>query len=448
MVYAMANVMAKDRGWAWIITLTSFIATALLTGTVKSLGVMLPTLRQQFSTQTWVIGLSISLTTAFGVVTCPLAGALSKRLTPRHTVMIFSILAVLGLIMAALATAVQFLIVALLLTGFSVGAHAVIIGEEAIYFEKYYNISMAISQAGLSLGIMVMPPMTQLLLYIYGWRGSMLLLAALNLHLIVCGALLKPFHTGRVELEDNELIKRSKKQQEHENLVITNLVHYLDLTLFTDADFVAMLVYILCCGYCFTGWLIYLVPHAMELGFQSYESSFLATIGGFGNLLAAILYPILKICTPDKTTLYLTTLMSTFALGLDPLVSSYHSYIGLAILSCIYVLARGMAILSVFKMVKNVVDDNKMTNAMLWMNFADGIGGICSGFFSGWTFDVTGSFMLSSLLLSAISLLGLCPQFIVDMRSVWKARKYASRYNNHHSISILTKESIGNVTSL
>ncbi|XP_072023377.1 monocarboxylate transporter 11-like [Amphiura filiformis] len=279
MVCAMANVMAKDQGWAWIITLASFISMALTTGTVKSLGVMLPTLREQFSTQTWVIGLSISLTTAFGIVACPFAGALSKRLTPRHTVMIFSLLAVIGLIMAALATSVQFLIVALLLTGFSVGAHAVMIGEEAIYFDKYYNVSMAVSQAGLSLGIMIMPPMTQLLLDIYGWRGTMLLLAGLNLHHIVCGALLKPFQTDPVELEDNELIKRSKKHQVQENSVITNLVHYLDLTLFTNADFVALLVYMLCSGYCFTGWLIYLVPHAMELGYQSYKSSLLATIG-------------------------------------------------------------------------------------------------------------------------------------------------------------------------
>ncbi|XP_072040510.1 monocarboxylate transporter 13-like [Amphiura filiformis] len=422
----MSNVMAKDRGWAWIITLTSFISMGLGPGTMKSLGVMLPTLRQQFSTQTWVIGLSISLTTAIGVVTCPFAGALSKRLTPRHTVMTFSILTVIGFIMASLATSVEFLMVALLLTGFSVGADAVITGEEAIWFDKYYNISIAISQAGLSLGIMIMPPMTQLLQDIYGWRGTMLLLAGLNLHRLVCGALLQPLQTDPVELEDKDFFKRSRKRQLQENSVITNLVHYLDLSLFTDAEFISMLVYRLCSGYCFTGWLIYLVPHTMELGFQPYESSFLATIGGFGNLLAAILYPILKICTPDKTILYLATFIITFALGLDPLVSSYHSYIGLAFLSCIYVLATGMTWLSVYKIVKHVVEDDKMTNAMLWMNVADSIGGICSGFFSGWTFDVTGSFTLSFLLLSAISLLALCPQFIVDMRGVWKARKYAS----------------------
>ncbi len=60
----------KDRGWAWIVTLATFITTALGSGTLKALGVMLPTLRQQFSTQTWVIGLSIALTPGFGAMTC------------------------------------------------------------------------------------------------------------------------------------------------------------------------------------------------------------------------------------------------------------------------------------------------------------------------------------------------------------------------------------------
>ncbi|XP_072044768.1 monocarboxylate transporter 13-like [Amphiura filiformis] len=421
--------MAKDKGWAWMITLAAFISMALETGTIKSLGVMLPSLRQQFSTQTWVIGLSIALAPGFGAVTCPFAGALSKRLTPRHTVMIFSLLAVIGLIMASLATSVQLLMVALLLTGFSLGAEAVILGEQAIYFDKYYNVSISISQAGLSIGVMIMPPMTQLLQDIYGWRGTMLLLAGLNLHLIVCGALLKPFQTDSLEFEDNEPFQTSSKNLTPKKSAVTNLVHYLDLTLFANADFVSMLVYNLGSGYCFTGWLIYLVPHAMELGFQPYESSFLATIGGIGNLLASILYPILKMCTPDKASLYLTTLMSTFALGLDPLVSSYHSYVGLAFLSGMFVLARAMAILSVYKMVKNVVEDDKLTNAMLWINVTYSIGAICSGFFSGWTFDVTGNFTLSFLLLSGISLLALCPQFIVDMRGVWKVRKYSSVLN-------------------
>ena len=44
----------------------------LETGMIKSLGVLLPELREQFTAQTWVIGLAISLIPGFGVVTCEL----------------------------------------------------------------------------------------------------------------------------------------------------------------------------------------------------------------------------------------------------------------------------------------------------------------------------------------------------------------------------------------
>ena len=60
----------RDHPSSWLIAFAAFIAMFLETGTVKALGVMLPTLRQQFSTLTWVIGLSISLTPGFGAITC------------------------------------------------------------------------------------------------------------------------------------------------------------------------------------------------------------------------------------------------------------------------------------------------------------------------------------------------------------------------------------------
>ena len=60
----------KDKGWAWIVSIGTFIAVFIDIGIVKSLGVLLPTLRQQFSTDTWVIGLSIALIPGFGALTC------------------------------------------------------------------------------------------------------------------------------------------------------------------------------------------------------------------------------------------------------------------------------------------------------------------------------------------------------------------------------------------
>ena len=60
----------KEGGWAWMVMLGAFISTFLETGIVKALGVLLPVLRDQFATDTWVIGLSIALIPGFGALIC------------------------------------------------------------------------------------------------------------------------------------------------------------------------------------------------------------------------------------------------------------------------------------------------------------------------------------------------------------------------------------------
>ena len=62
----------KDNGWAWLVCFGAFIAFLLETGLVKCLGVLLPALREEFETHTWVIGLIISLMPGYGFVACKL----------------------------------------------------------------------------------------------------------------------------------------------------------------------------------------------------------------------------------------------------------------------------------------------------------------------------------------------------------------------------------------
>ena len=59
-----------DEGWAWLVCLGSFVATFLETGVVKALGVLLPVLREQFASPTWIIGLIISIVPGIGAITC------------------------------------------------------------------------------------------------------------------------------------------------------------------------------------------------------------------------------------------------------------------------------------------------------------------------------------------------------------------------------------------
>ena len=66
----MDNNYHKDQGRSWMVLVAAIILNLIETGVVKSLGVLLIDIREQFSTHTWVIGLAISLSPGFGSIIC------------------------------------------------------------------------------------------------------------------------------------------------------------------------------------------------------------------------------------------------------------------------------------------------------------------------------------------------------------------------------------------
>ena len=55
------NTHDVDSGQAWLILLAVYIILFLSEGLWKALSVLLPTLRDQFETHTWLIGIMIAL---------------------------------------------------------------------------------------------------------------------------------------------------------------------------------------------------------------------------------------------------------------------------------------------------------------------------------------------------------------------------------------------------
>ena len=82
------------------------------------------------------------------------------------------------------------------ITGLGLGAtFAAVTVFVAIYFDKYYDIAQIISSAGSSVGMVIMPPLTQYLATEYGWRGACLILGGMTGNILVCGMLLRSVNT-------------------------------------------------------------------------------------------------------------------------------------------------------------------------------------------------------------------------------------------------------------
>ncbi|XP_072025016.1 monocarboxylate transporter 11-like [Amphiura filiformis] len=275
----------KDAGWAWVVSFGIFVAYFLESGLVKSLGVLLPDLREQFSTETWVIGLAISLVPGLGAVACILSSGLGKLLSHRSIVIFCGSLASMGVIIGSMATSISMLAMGLVVTGTYYGAQAVAFATLPRYFDKYFDVVNGIAHAGMGSGVMVMPLVAQFLRGVYGRRGTVLILGGLTAHIVVSGALLRPVAEETLEecpssnLDDTQKLKQAS--------LITNVITAFDLHLFFNIDFVSLMSIATATGYYYTGWLIYLVPHAENLGFSPYASSALATFGGIGNIIGS-----------------------------------------------------------------------------------------------------------------------------------------------------------------
>ncbi|XP_072019838.1 monocarboxylate transporter 12-like [Amphiura filiformis] len=448
-----------DHGWAWLVCYGAFTALLLETGTVKALGVLLPDLREQFTTHTWIVGLMISLVPGFGAVTCPLAGALSKRFSGRYTVMIFSFISSMGFIIGSLAPSVPVLLVSLVIAGFSIGAEVIVMGEMAKYFDENYSLANAFSQSGLSVGVMIMPLLTQLLRDIYGWRGTMLILGGINLHMIISGALLRPinqslsnfhdddddeFHIYQSTEPNNELHQTQYSQKcagEQPKSLFENVLYYIDLKLFINSHFVSLIIYNFGNGYCLTGWVIYLVPFGLDIGLAPYKATSLSTFGGIGNLIGNLVFPFVNRRFSSKTILYLTTAISGLALAVNPIFELFHSYVGLMFASAVFGCGRGMAIVALYQIVKECIEDDRLTNAVMWVNVSYSLGSVASGFLSGWAYDATGNYTTSFCILSAFTILTLVPLLIVDKAN--RTRHSADKGNRTQYSTLKSEEPYG-----
>ncbi|XP_038069856.1 uncharacterized protein LOC119739095 [Patiria miniata] len=183
-----------DSGWAWVVDFGAFLAYFTTTGYTSSLSVYLTIWMDYFDASAVTAGLVISMTTLMTGIMGPFSGALCTKFGPRVVTMVGGVLFVAGAVMSSQATSIVFLIFSngfVLAMGSSMSfvapVHAL-----GLYFEKRFAFAVGLASAGFSAGQLVFPPLVSYLIDIYGWEGSLLVTAAINLHILAAGAVMRP----------------------------------------------------------------------------------------------------------------------------------------------------------------------------------------------------------------------------------------------------------------
>ncbi|ELK29343.1 Monocarboxylate transporter 13 [Myotis davidii] len=183
-----------DGGWGWMVVLSAFFQSALVFGVLRSFSIFFVEFVAAFDEPaarvSWIASIGIAVQ-QFG---SPVGSALSTKFGPRPVVMTGGILAALGMLLASYATSLTHLYLSIGLLSGSGWAltFTPTLACLSRYFSRLRSLAMGLALTGVGLSSFAFAPLFQWLLSYYAWRGTLLLVSAISLHLVACGALLRP----------------------------------------------------------------------------------------------------------------------------------------------------------------------------------------------------------------------------------------------------------------
>ncbi|XP_071795924.1 monocarboxylate transporter 2-like [Asterias amurensis] len=392
------------HGWIAVLGLfTAKIAWAVL---VKGMGMMLPTLQEQFDTSTWLIGWMVAFVSAGFEILGILATPLKERFGARTVVTVSGLVAGISMITASFLSSVYVMTFILtVFTGSALGISFVVtkhlIGS---YFSKSVTTAYGVAGLGDPVAFLTVVPSIQLFLDTYGWRGTMLLLGALLLHLTVIGALMKPpaasrsqdgyeaAHTDEEqETGKDKLAPRNRCGCSCFNPLYSFARDTFQIGLFSSVSF--WLVVALYSGWhmIYSGWVIYYVQYTtMSKQFTLEDASQFLFAFGIGRLTACFaIGPLVQSVQVVSTHIWLAGALLLVAVyyAVDPWLTSYLSIIVNA-----FVFGNAVSTVSTLSdvVVKETFDKEQMGHVFGWLGVVSGSASLLLLYLPGLIYDLTG----------------------------------------------------------
>ncbi|XP_038050210.1 monocarboxylate transporter 12-B-like [Patiria miniata] len=188
--HRMVDDQPKEGGWGIIVVLAGHINMALTMGLQRCCGVLYFSWRNEFETSAQETATVQSLLSAFSCFSVFLGGLLTKRYGSRISGMVGGFLITTGLFCSCWVTDIKQLYVTATVIGVGLGiSFNSMIVAVATHFKTRYKTAHAVAYSGMGTGIMALPPLLQLLLEHYGWRGALMIVSAIMANIMACGAL-------------------------------------------------------------------------------------------------------------------------------------------------------------------------------------------------------------------------------------------------------------------
>ncbi|XP_035889050.1 monocarboxylate transporter 11 isoform X3 [Phyllostomus discolor] len=269
------------------------------------------------------------------------------------------------------------------------------LGTVSRYFSRRRVFAVGLALMGNGASSLLLAPALQLLLDTFGWRGALLLLGAITLHLTPCGALLRPLELPG----DPPAPPRGP-------------LAALGLDLFAHRAFLVFaLGTVLIAGGYFVPY-VHLAPHALDRGLGGYRAALVVAVAAVADASARLVCGWLA----DQGWVPLPRLLAVFgaltglgllAVGLVPVVGSEEGWGGsLLAVAGAYGLSAGCFTPLVFGVLPGLVGIGGVVQATGLVMMLMSLGGLLGPPLSGFLRDETGDFTASFLVCGSLVLSG------------------------------------------
>ena len=249
------------------------------------------------------------------------------------------------------------------------------LGMLGSHFSKHFSLACGIGHSGGAIALFIFPPLTQLLLDTYGWRGAMMLITAVCCHSIPCAMLIRDDKATYHTVPDRDVGEQANtKPTSSMKSFIVGLYRQGGFGVLLDSKYWLIVFSRFAVTFSNSAWLIYYVPHLEDKGFSSEVAASLCSAAAVGYFFGTFLW------SPFIDRGYVRCNMLGMSFIVDPWVNSVLGYVFVTF-QC------GLFLASVFTLndilAKEVFGAEQLPNAYAWLKVLPGISQLLAGFLPG-----------------------------------------------------------------